>query len=138
MICSLQLDGVSIHRVELMNKDSRDMSEDDHDIIAYCVNAQSKLYDGVIVIHGTDTLAVTGNRIVGLYPDLDIPCILTGAMRPWIMKNTDALQNIVESFAVVQILQPGVYVAMQNRLLQFTGVIKEKEQMRFLKMIEVV
>ena len=54
-------------------------------------------------------------------------------MRPWIMRNTDALQNIVESLTVVKYLNPGVYVAMHNRVLQFPGVIKDKEQLRFIK-----
>jgi L-asparaginase len=137
MLSSLQLDGVSIHQVELMNKDSQDMSQNDHDSIADCVNEQAKRHDGVIVIHGTDTLSMTGDRIVELYPNLGVTCILTGAMRPWIMRNTDALQNIVESFAVVQILPPGVYVAMQNRVLEFPGVTKDKENMRFVKTIEI-
>lgn len=138
MLSLLQLDGVSIHRVELMNKDSQDMSSSDHDLIADCVNDHAKNHNGVIVIHGTDTLATTGERIVELYPNLEVPCILTGAMRPWIMRNTDALQNIVESFAVVQVVTPGVYVAMQNRVLQFPGVVKNNEKMRFVKTIEVV
>jgi len=133
MISSLQLDGVQIHRVELMNKDSSEMSEEDHNTIAECVNEQSKSNDGVIVIHGTDTLAITGNRIVELYPDLEKPCILTGAMRPWIMRNTDALQNLVESFTVVQLVQQGVYVAMHNQVLQFPGVTKDTVRMCFVK-----
>lgn len=132
MISSLQLDGVAIHHVELMNKDSQKMTPEDHDAIANCVYEKSQSHDGVIVIHGTDTLDITGNRIVEMYPDLKKPCILTGAMRPWIMRNTDALQNIVESFAVVQLLHSGVYVAMHNRILQFPGVIKDKKQLRFI------
>ncbi len=133
MISSLQLEGVQIHRVELMNKDSSEMSEEDHNTIALCVNEQAKSNDGVIVIHGTDTLAITGDRIVELYPDLDKPCILTGAMRPWIMRNTDALQNLVESFTVVQLVQQGVYVSMHNQVLQFPGVTKDKVRMCFVK-----
>jgi L-asparaginase len=136
MLSSLQLDGVLIHRVELMNKDSRDMTPEDHDVIANCVYEQSQLRDGIIVIHGTDSLTVTGERITELYQTLKKPCVLTGAMRPWIMRNTDALQNLVESFAVVQLLQPGVYVAMQNRVLQFPGVLKDTKQMCFVQISE--
>ncbi len=133
MISSLQLDGVSIRRVELMNKDSREMTSEDHDAIANCVHEQSETHDGVIVIHGTDTLEVTGDRVIELYPALQKPCVLTGAMRPWIMRNTDALQNIVESFAVVQLLPPGVYVAMHNRVLQFPSIMKDRKELRFTK-----
>jgi len=133
MISSLQLDGVSIRRVELMNKDSREMTSEDHAAIADCVQEQSETHDGIIVIHGTDTLEVTGTRVVELYPELQKPCVLTGAMRPWIMRNTDALQNIVESFAVVQLLPPGVYVSMHNRVLQFPSIMKDRKELRFTK-----
>ena len=137
MISMLQLDGVSIHRVELMNKDSSEMSDEDHDLIADCVYEQSKLAEGVIVIHGTDTLSVTGERIVQRYPELEVACVLTGAMRPWMMRNTDALQNLVESFTVVQLVPRGVYVAMHNRVLQFPGVIKDQEQLRFVRETDI-
>ena len=71
--------------------------------------------------------------MIELYPALQKPCVLTGAMRPWIMRNTDALQNIVESFAVVQLLPPGVYVAMHNRVLQFPSIMKDRKELRFTK-----
>jgi L-asparaginase len=116
-----------------MNKDSSEMTKENHIEIANCVHDQSFLNDGVIVIHGTDTLAETGNQIIELYPRLEKPCILTGAMRPWIMRNTDALQNLVESFTAVQLVPSGVYVAMHNRVLQFPGVTKDTKQMRFVK-----
>ena len=109
------------------------MTEDDHALIASEVSKQAECHDGIIVILGTDTLAVTGEAILRSCPSIEVPCVLTGAMRPWIMKNTDAMQNIVESFAVVQLLQGGVYVAMQNRVLQFPGVIKDTEKLRFVK-----
>ena len=95
--------------------------------------SQSKLAEGVIVIHGTDTLSVTGERIVQRYPELEVACVLTGAMRPWMMRNSDALQNLVESFTVVQLVPRGVYVAMHNRVLQFPGVIKDQEHLRFVR-----
>lgn len=133
MLGSLQLDGVSIHHSVLMNKDSNDMSDEDHELIAQEVKVKSSTHDGVIVIHGTDTLSLTGDIIVQRNPNLTVPCVLTGAMRPWIMKNTDALQNLVESFIAVQLLAPGVYVAMHNRVLQFPGVMKDKKSLRFVK-----
>jgi hypothetical protein len=49
------------------------------------------------------------------------------------MRNSDSLQNLAESFAVVQILSPGVYVAMHSQVLQFPGVVKDTEHMRFIR-----
>jgi L-asparaginase len=133
MLGLLQLDGITINHISLMDKDSRDMSNEDHKLIAESVSINAKTHDGIVVIHGTDTLSQTGECIVETCSGLPVSCVLTGAMRPWIMRNTDALQNIVESLTVVKYLNPGVYVAMHNRVLQFPGVIKDKEQLRFIK-----
>ena len=133
MLGSLQLDGVEITHLSLMDKDSREMTEQDHLHIAQTVGTCSHSCDGVIVIHGTDTLAITGECIVSTFPELEVPCVLTGAMRPWIMRNTDALQNLVESLSVVKLVDPGVYVAMHNCVLQFPGVVKDTKQLRFIK-----
>ena len=89
-------------------------------------------HDGVIVVHGTDRLAVTGDRIVAEYGVPRVPVVLTGAMRPYVMRNTDAVQNLTEAFLAVQILAPGVYVAMQNQVLQFPGVVKDTERGTFV------
>ncbi|MDP7008989.1 MAG: asparaginase domain-containing protein [Phycisphaerales bacterium] len=129
----LQLEGLKISRVQLMNKDSRELTEEDRESIAEAVNACASKHDGVVVVHGTDTLSVTGECIEANYPNLPVPCVLTGAMRPWIMRNTDSMQNLSESFAVVQLLDPGVYVAMHSQVLKFPGVVKNIEQMRFVR-----
>lgn len=133
MLGSLQLDGVEITHLALMDKDSRDMTEQDHQTTAETVGTSSYTHDGVIIIHGTDTLADTGECIVKMFPELSIPYILTGAMRPWIMRNSDAHQNLVESFSVVKLVNAGVYVAMHNRVLQFPGVLKDTTNLRFMK-----
>ena len=133
MLGSLQLDGIDISHIHLMDKDSIDMTDEDHALIAQTVAECASSYDGIVVVHGTDTLAITGERIVDVCKALSIPCVITGAMRPWIMRNTDAMQNLVESFSVVKLLEAGVYVAMHNRVLEFPGVVKDNKNLRFIK-----
>lgn len=133
MLASLQLRGVSIDRVALMNKDSLEMSEADHDSIASSVARHDATHDGVVIVHGTDRLAKTGDRIVERLKTPRVPIVLTGAMRPWEMRSTDALQNLTEALLAVQLLQPGVYVAMHSQVLQFPGVQKDPQAGTFVK-----
>jgi len=133
MLASLQLHGVQIDRVALMNKDSLEMSEADHDLIAGTVAQLSQNHDGVVIVHGTDRLAKTGHRIFERVKNLRIPVVLTGAMRPYVMRTTDALQNLTEALLAVQIMPPGVYVVMHNQALQFPGVEKDPERGTFVK-----
>jgi L-asparaginase len=133
MLASLELRGVDIQRVQLMNKDSLDMSPEDHTLIAQIASRLAEAHAGVVVVHGTDRLAVSGERVVELVGTPASPIVFTGAMRPWELRNTDALQNLTEALMAVQLMPPGVYVAMHNQVLRFPGVSKDPERRTFVK-----
>jgi L-asparaginase len=133
MLASLELRGVEVQRVALMNKDSLEMTADDHTLIAETASALARESAGVIVVHGTDRLAMSGDRLVELTGTPAAPVVFTGAMRPYELRSTDALQNLTEALLAVQLLPPGVYVAMHNQVLQFPGVIKDKLAGTFVK-----
>lgn len=132
MLGSLELRGVSISRVALMNKDSLEMDAADHELIRESAWDLSKSQDGVVIVHGTDRLAHTGEVLCrpGTPP---VPIVLTGAMRPYQLRSTDALQNLTEALLAVQLVEPGVYVAMHNQVHQFPGVIKDRALGTFVK-----
>ena len=136
LLASLELRGVAIDRVPLMNKDSLHMSEADHDLIADTAELMSRNHDGVVIVHGTDRLAKSGDRIHERLIEKGGPrkaVVLTGAMRPYEMRRTDATQNVTEALTAVQLLAPGVYVAMHNRVLQFPGVVKDPKLGTFVR-----
>ena len=133
LLASLRLEGVELVRVSLMNKDSLEMTDGDHQLIAETVGSMAAHHDGVVVVHGTDRLAETGERIVSVLGTPRVPVVLTGAMRPFVMRNTDATQNLTEALVAVQICTPGVYVAMHNQVLRFPGVTKDRTRMTFTR-----
>jgi L-asparaginase len=112
------------------------MTEADHDLIADTAEIMARSHDGVVIVHGTDRLAKTGDRIHERLTGkggATRAVVLTGAMRPYEMRRTDATQNVTEALTAVQILGPGVYVAMHNRVLQFPGVMKDPKQGTFVR-----
>jgi L-asparaginase len=134
MLASMVLRGVTIERVPVMNKDSLDMTSADHDRIATVAGLYAESHAGLVVTHGTDRLQHTGERLVerlGASPR--VPIVLTGAMRPYELRTTDALQNLTEALLAVQLVEPGVYVAMHNQVLRFPGVVKDATHMKFVK-----
>ena len=133
LLASLELHGVAIVRVPLMNKDSLDMTEADHTLIAHTAGTLAESHDGVVVVHGTDRLAVSGHRTCDLFPTPARPIVFTGAMRPYELRTTDAVQNVTEALLSVQLLPPGVYVAMHNRVLAFPGVEKDRVRGTFVQ-----
>lgn len=138
MLASLVLRGVVIDRVNVMNKDSLEMNGADHARIAAVAAAYVESHDGILITHGTDRLALTGEALVEkLGREPRVPLVLTGAMRPYELRTTDALQNLTEALLAVQLLAPGVYVAMHNQVLRFPGVVKDPANMRFRRVEEV-
>lgn len=136
MLASIELRGVAITRLSLMNKDSLEMSAQDHQDIAAAAAQGAQGHDGVVIVHGTDRLAVTGNCILERWnrPGAPrVPVILTGAMRPYEMRRTDAVQNLTEALMAVQLVSPGVYAVMHNQVLQFPGVCKDTVHGTFAK-----
>lgn len=132
MLASLELRGVEVSRMQLMNKDSLDMTPEDHTLIAQTAMRMAEAMAGVVVVHGTDRLAVSGERICELGTPA-APVVFTGAMRPYALRTTDALQNLTEALLAVQLLAPGVYVTMHNQVLQFPGVVKDPQRGTFVK-----
>lgn len=126
MLASLQLEGADLVRVPLMNKDSLEMTGADHTLIAETAGSMAAAHDGVLIVHGTDTLAVTGEKVVELLGSPRVPIVLTGAMRPYVLRNTDALQNLTEALVAAQFLAPGVWAVMHNQVLRFPGVTKDR------------
>ncbi len=131
MLASLQLEGLEIVRVPLMNKDSLDMTAEDHQLIAETASSMAASHDGVVIVHGTDRLSETGEMIVEIHDTPPVPIVLTGAMRPYMMRTTDAMQNLTEALLAVHLVPPGVYAAMHNRVLRFPGVVKDVEHGTF-------
>jgi L-asparaginase len=130
---SLRLPDLDINHLEVMHKDSLDMTGEDREIIAKAVCEEAPSADAVVILHGTDTLSDTGELLVQRCSDLEIPIILTGAMRPYEFRDTDALQNVIEALLASRLVGAGVYVAMHNRVLKFPGVIKDRQAHTFIR-----
>jgi L-asparaginase len=134
MLGRLELPELSVSRVSLMNKDSLDMTEADHTLIAETVERELAEHGAVVVVHGTDRLPTTGERILehlSSQGPLAGPVVLTGAMRPYELRRTDAVQNLTEALLAARMLPPGVYCVMHNDVLPFPGVVKDRERSRF-------
>lgn len=129
----LRLYDLSVSHVGVMSKDSLEMTDADRDIILEAVREALPTADAVLVVHGTDTLSVTGDHLHRNLANLDRPVVLTGAMRPYEFRDSDAFQNMTEALLACRLLGPGVYVVMHNQALCFPGVSKDRQKMTFVR-----
>lgn len=83
------------------------------------IAARYRDHAGVVVLHGTDTLAWSASSLAYQLQGLDRPVVLTGAMKPLEAEGSDALANIELAlrFAANPALQE-VAIAFDGRLLR--------------------
>jgi L-asparaginase len=139
MLKRLRLEDATIRIIELMTKDSLDMTEDDRVRVVDAVRSAggdsagpAGASSGIVILHGTDTLTQTGERLLAEIPRPRVPIVLTGAMRPYEMKASDALQNLTEAIFGAGVLAPGIYCVAHGRALTFPGVAKDRTRGTFL------
>jgi L-asparaginase len=112
--------------ISVLRKDSLEMSDDDRLAIRKLLEADE--CDRIVITHGTDTMVDTAKTLIDL-PNKVI--VMTGAMEPARSRYTDATFNVGCAVAAVQILAPGVYIAMNGRIYSATNVRKNYEKRIF-------
>ncbi|MEN0108827.1 MAG: asparaginase [Pseudomonas sp.] len=85
--------------------------------------------DGVLVLHGTDTLAYSAAALSFLLLGLDVPVVLTGAMLPAGAEGSDAWGNLVGAIKALQSgIAPGVHLYFNGQLMHGARVSKLRSE----------
>ena len=74
--------------------------------------------DGVLLLHGTDTLAYSAGALSFLLLGLEVPVLLTGSMLPAGAPGSDAWDNLFGALQALNAgIQPGVYLYFNGKLM---------------------
>jgi L-asparaginase len=84
----------------LFNRDSAHIGPKEWVAIADRIRSKWRNYDGVVVMHGTDTLAYTASALSFLLRPCLKPVVLTGAQRPLAASITDAKRNLISAVEI--------------------------------------
>jgi L-asparaginase len=107
---------------ELPFLDSLDMVDADRARILAACRASRETH--IVIIHGTDTMRETA-EVLGA-ANLNQTVVLTGAMIPYEIANSDALFNLGFACGVAQTLPTGIYVAMNGQVFPWDHVQKNR------------
>jgi len=110
----------------ILKKDSLDLTDADRDLIRKKV--ATCRHDRIIITHGTDTMIATAG-VLREIPGKTI--VMTGSMYPAQFHESDAVFNLGCAVTAVQILPPGVYIAMNGRIFNPASARKNVEMNRF-------
>ncbi len=102
----------------LFHMDSANMQPKDWLVLASEVHARLEEYDGVVLVHGTDTMAYTASALAMLLGPLPKPVVLTGSQKPIDDVRTDARQNLIDAATVATLAVPEVCIVAGARALR--------------------
>lgn len=107
--------------ISIIKKDSMDLTDEDRQlIIDACQEAPEKY---IVVTHGTDTMHLTGKVLSEQIKGKVI--VLTGAARPELFSNSDASFNVGSAVGALGVVEDGVYIAMNGRVLAWNKIKKD-------------
>jgi L-asparaginase len=86
--------------------------------------ARASAETAIVVTHGTDTMVQTG-RALAEAALAGTTIVLTGAMVPYAFGSSDGLFNLGSALSFVQVLPPGVYIAMNGQAFCWDAVRKQ-------------
>lgn len=121
---------------EILQLDSSNMTPDHWKCIAIEVYHSLKEYDGVVITHGTDTMAYTACALSFFLQELNRPVILTGSQIPMGEEGSDAKGNLLDAFRVASSGIKGVYVVFGGRIIP--GLCAKKMYTENLKAFESI
>ena len=104
----------------LFRLDSADMQPEHWITLAREIHGAlaSKKYDGIVVVHGTDTMAYTASALALLLGPVPKPVVLTGAQKPLVEARTDGRENLINATLAATLAVPEVSVAFAARVLR--------------------
>jgi L-asparaginase len=109
----------------LMMIDSLEMTGADRALIVeQCRQASEQR---ILITHGTDTMVETAAALAAAMVGDGKTIVLTGAMIPYAFGSSDGLFNLGSALSFVQVLPPGVYLAMNGRCFDWDRVRKNRE-----------
>ena len=107
-----------------MMVDSLEMTAADRDLLlAQCRRAEEAQ---IVITHGTDTMVETATVLAHGLEGSGKTVVLTGAMVPFAFGSSDGLFNLGSALSLVQVLAPGVYIAMNGRWFAWDNCRKNR------------
>lgn len=103
--------------------------------LAHIIGDNYALYDGFVVLHGTDTMSYTASALSFMLENLTKPVIFTGSQIPMGILRTDGRENLITAIEIASAtdeqgrgLVPEVALYFQNRLFRANRTSKHSAE----------
>ena len=109
---------------DVMCLDSSNIRPEEWQMIARSIFEERHDYDGIVVSHGTDTMAYTASAVTFMLPDIDIPVVFTGSQLPLADVLSDGPDNLRTAFAMAATGKGGVFLAFDRKVMLGCRAVK--------------
>ena len=109
---------------DVMCLDSSNIRPEEWQSIARCIFENREGFDGIVVSHGTDTMAYTASAVTFMLPDIDLPVVFTGSQLPLTDMLSDGPDNLRTAFAMAAAGEPGVFLAFDRKVMLGCRAVK--------------
>ena len=109
---------------DVMCLDSSNIRPEEWQTIAQNVFEYREGFDGIVVSHGTDTMAYTASAVTFMLPDIDLPVVFTGSQLPLADMLSDGPDNLRTAFAMAASGYPGVFLAFDRKVMLGCRAVK--------------
>jgi len=107
---------VTLHAIQPLNLLSENMTTNDWLVLAEAIRSLDlTLYDGLVITHGSDTLAYSAAMLSYLFADSSIPIVLTASNYPLADERSNGLRNFTNAVDFIADAQlPGIFVVYED------------------------
>ena len=109
---------------DVMCLDSSNIRPEEWKFIARHVFENRIGFDGIVISHGTDTMAYTASAVTFMLPDIDLPVVFTGSQLPLADMLSDGPDNLRTAFAMAAAGHPGVFLAFDRKVMLGCRAVK--------------
>ncbi|MBO5078442.1 MAG: asparaginase [Oscillospiraceae bacterium] len=109
---------------DIMCLDSSNIQPEQWQQIAGVIFESRQDYDGIVVSHGTDTMAYTASAVTFMLPGIDLPVVFTGSQLPLLDALSDGPDNLRTAFAMAASGYPGVFLAFDRKVMRGCRAVK--------------
>ena len=109
---------------DVMCLDSSNITPEEWQLIARRIFEQRTGFDGIVVSHGTDTMAYTASAVTFMLPDIDLPVVFTGSQLPLADMLSDGPSNLRTAFAMAASGKSGVFLAFDRKVMLGCRAVK--------------
>lgn len=111
---------------DILHLDSSNIQPEEWQLIARHIFRNKEDYDGIVITHGTDTMAYTASVLSFMLRGIAIPVVLTGSQLPMEHPLTDALENLRTALAMAASGVGGVFLAFDRKVMLGCRAVKTR------------